>query len=87
VSDQQREPPAPDDRADEPDAPDADSEPPPDATMEMLFRVVRVFLPPFLFSWMLAYAGSQFSIDWIFYTGMCGVGVAVIGLLLWLLHH
>lgn len=62
-------------------------EPSSDATIQMLFRVTRIFLVPFLLSWMLAYVGGEREIDWLYYTGLCGVGVSVTGLLLWLLHH
>ena len=59
----------------------------PDITVETLFRVTRAFLVPFLFSWMLAYVGGERGIEWIYYLGLGGVGVSVVGLLLWLLHH
>jgi hypothetical protein len=65
-------------------APDDDS---PDAIMRTLFRVTRTFLVPFLLSWAVAYVGGQRGVDWLYYTGLGGVGVSVIGLLLWLLHH
>jgi hypothetical protein len=55
--------------------------------MQTLFRVLRVFLVPFLLSWMLTYIGGVRENEWIYYTGLCGVGVSVIGLLIWLLHH
>lgn len=59
----------------------------PDAIMRTLFRVTRTFLVPFLLSWAVAYVGGQRGIDWLYYVGLGGVGVSVIGLLLWLLHH
>ena len=63
------------------DAPSAD------ATVRMLFRVTRTFLVPFLLSWALAYIGGERGMEWLYYAGLGGVGVSVIGLLLWLLHQ
>jgi hypothetical protein len=52
-----------------------------------LFRVARTFMVPFIGSWMIAYIGGQFEMEWLYYAGLGGVGVSIIGLLLWLLHH
>jgi hypothetical protein len=59
----------------------------PDAIMRTLFRVTRTFMVPFLLSWAMAYVGGQRGVEWLYYVGLGGVGVSVIGLLLWLLHH
>jgi fatty acid desaturase len=63
---------------------------PPEETPEALVRrlggVARTFLIPFLGSWMLAYAGGQVGIEWLYYTGLCGVGVSILCLLVWLLN-
>lgn len=59
----------------------------PDAIIRTLFRVTRTFMVPFLLSWAVAYVGGQRGVDWLYYVGLGGVGVSVIGLLLWLLHH
>jgi hypothetical protein len=59
----------------------------PDAIMRTLFRVTRTFMVPFLLSWAVAWIGGQRGLDWLYYAGLGGVGVSVIGLLLWLLHH
>ncbi|MFI5306095.1 MAG: hypothetical protein ACHQ53_02005 [Polyangiales bacterium] len=76
--------PAPDDDR---EREDSEAPEPEEDVMATLFRVVRRFLPPFLFSWLLAYAGSQGAGDVVFYAGLGGVGLSILGLLLWLLHH
>jgi hypothetical protein len=58
-----------------------------DAIVRTLFRVTRTFLVPFLLSWAIAYVGGQRGVEWLYYAGLGGVGLSVIGLLLWLLHH
>jgi hypothetical protein len=68
-------------------APKPASDDSPDAIMRTLFRVTRTFMVPFLLSWAVAWIGGQRGLDWLYYTGLGGVGVSVIGLLLWLLHH
>jgi hypothetical protein len=55
--------------------------------MQSLFRVTRAFLVPFLLSWFLSYVGGEREIEWLYYAGLGGVGLSVIGLLLWLLHQ
>jgi len=72
---------------DEDEATEEPEEPPEEDVMATLFGVVRRFLPPFLLSWALAYAGSRGAGDAVFYVGLGGVGVSILGLLLWLLHH
>lgn len=65
--------------------------PPPDDgsqfTAEGLLRVTRAFLVPFLLSWALSYAGGEWGNEWLYYAGLAGVGLSIIGLLLWLLHQ
>jgi fatty acid desaturase len=55
--------------------------------VDRLFRVAKTFLIPFLGSWLFAYAGGTLGFEWVYYAGLAGVGVSIIGLLLWLLHH
>jgi hypothetical protein len=56
-------------------------------TIEGLFRVARAFLVPFLLSWMIAYLGGEWGHEWLYYTGLVGVGISIIGLMVWLLHQ
>lgn len=58
----------------------------PDELVRRLGGVARTFLIPFLGSWMLAYAGGNLGMEWLYYGGLVGVGVSIIGLLVWLLN-
>jgi hypothetical protein len=58
---------------------------PDDAPLRNLFRVFRRFLVPFLFSWALAYVGSARGIEWLHYTGLGGVTLCLIVLMIWLI--
>jgi len=49
-------------------------------------RAARAFLFPFLFSFALAYIGSVRAIDWMHFVGLGGVGLSMIGLMIWLIH-
>lgn len=75
----------------EPPQPSTPTPPPPDNSsqfsVEGLLRVTRAFLVPFLLSWALCYVGGEWRNDWMYYTGLAGVGLSIVGLLLWLLHH
>ncbi|MGD8859076.1 MAG: hypothetical protein PVI30_03635 [Myxococcales bacterium] len=70
------------------------SEPPPRQAPETirnhpefqrLGRALKVFLWPFLFSWIVAYAGSARGMDWLHFVGLGGVGLCMLGLLVWLI--
>jgi len=56
-------------------------------TVEGLFRVARAFLVPFLLSWTVAYVAGEWRIEWLYYAGLGGVGISIIGLMVWLLHQ
>jgi hypothetical protein len=56
-------------------------------TVEGLFRVARAFLVPFLLSWTVAYVGGEWGVEWLYYAGLGGVGISIIGLMVWLLHQ
>jgi hypothetical protein len=49
-------------------------------------RALRLFLPAFLLSFVIAYIGSVRAIDWLHFVGLGGVGVAMLGLMIWLIH-
>ncbi len=55
--------------------------------IETLFRVTKIFMVPFLLSWMLAYGGGQLNLEWVYYAGLGGVALSIVGLLMWLLHQ
>jgi hypothetical protein len=63
--------------------PPAPPEPPP---LEGLLRAFKFFLFPFLFSWVLAYVGSNRNLEWVYFTGLAGVGVSMLGLMVWLIR-
>ncbi|HMI90631.1 MAG TPA: hypothetical protein VK509_04670 [Polyangiales bacterium] len=69
-------------------SPPPPSEPPPSepSPLEGLLRAFKIFLIPFLFSWVLAYIGSNRELEWIYFTGLTGVGVSMLGLMVWLIH-
>jgi hypothetical protein len=56
-------------------------------TVAGLFRVARAFLVPFLLSWTVAYVAGEWEIEWLYYAGLGGVGLSIIGLMVWLLHQ
>jgi hypothetical protein len=65
------------------------SVPPPvedDSPLHGLFRAFRIFLVPFILSWALAYLGSERQLEWVYYTGLGGVTVSLLVLLVWLIH-
>ena len=72
-----------------PDRPGPSSPPdePQSFTVEGLFRVARAFLVPFLLSWTVAYVGGEWGVEWLYYAGLGGVGISIIGLMVWLLHQ
>jgi hypothetical protein len=75
---------------DPPPASESGSPPPENGnqfSVEALFRVTRTFLVPFLISWALAYLGGEWGNEWMYFAGLAGVGLSIIGLLLWLLHQ
>jgi hypothetical protein len=52
---------------------------------QRLGRAIRVFLYPFLISWIVAYVGSARGMDWLHFVGLGGVGLTMLGLLVWLI--
>ena len=60
--------------------------PPEPSALAGLFRAFKIFLVPFLLSWVLAYAGANRNLEWMYFTGLGGVGVAMLGLMIWLIH-
>jgi hypothetical protein len=73
--------------------PEVDSqEPPPPPTepepspLAGLIRAFKIFLVPFLLSWALAYIGANLELEWLYFTGLGGVGVSMLGLLVWLIQ-
>jgi hypothetical protein len=52
---------------------------------QRLGRALKVFLWPFLFSWIVAYAGSARNLDWLHFAGLGGVGLCMLALLVWLI--
>jgi hypothetical protein len=50
-----------------------------------LFRVLKRFLVPFVFSWALAYVGSAREIEWLYYAGLGGVTLSLVVLMIWLI--
>ena len=59
---------------------------PADAPFAGLIRAFKRFLVPFLFSWALAYIGSNRDLEWIYFAGLGGVFASMLGLLVWLIH-
>jgi hypothetical protein len=68
-------------------APPPPSAPPPEPSpLEGMLRAFKIFLVPFLFSWALAYIGSNRNLEWVYFTGLGGVGVSMLGLMVWLIR-
>jgi hypothetical protein len=67
--------------------PNSPPEETPSFTVEGLFRVARAFLVPFLLSWTVAYVAGEWGVEWLYYAGLGGVGISIIGLMVWLLHQ
>lgn len=65
-----------------------DHEPPPRAPepspLEPALRAAKAFLWPFMLSMAMAFIGSRRDIDWLYYAGLGGVGLSMIGLFVWL---
>jgi hypothetical protein len=63
------------------------SSPPPHEPSPLagLLRAFKIFLVPFLLSWALAYIGANRELEWLYFAGLGGVGVALLGLLVWLI--
>ena len=57
-----------------------------DSPLRGMFRVFRIFLVPFILSWALAWTGSESELEWMYYTGLGGVGVSMLYLMLWLIR-
>lgn len=60
--------------------------PPEESPFEPAIRAGKRFLLPFMISWGLTYVGSQRDLEWLYFAGMAGVTVSMLGLLVWLLH-
>lgn len=56
-----------------------------DDTVAMLLRVAQRFMVPFVLSFVLAFIGSQLNLMWLYFAGLIGVGLAMLGLLVWLI--
>ena len=56
-----------------------------DDTVAMLLRVAQRFMVPFVLSFLLAFIGSQLNLMWLYFGGLIGVGVSMLGLLVWLI--
>jgi hypothetical protein len=54
--------------------------------LEPALRAGKAFLLPFLFSWAVAYVGSARDLDWLHFTGLGGVGLTMLILLVWLIR-
>ena len=69
---------------------EASSSPPPGppepSPLAGLMRAFKIFLVPFLLSWALAYIGSNRDLEWLYFTGLGGVGVSMLGLMVWLIN-
>jgi hypothetical protein len=73
----------------EPKPEDAEPKPPaqesPEASLRGLANAFKRFLVAFLFSWGVAYVGSARGIEWLYFTGLGGVTVSMLALLVWLI--
>jgi hypothetical protein len=52
----------------------------------MLLRVAARFMIPFLFSWAVAFVGSQSGREWLYFVGLGGVTLSMLGLMIWLIR-
>jgi hypothetical protein len=69
-----------------PKQPDPQSRDPGDPNpLHALFRAFKLFLPPFLFSWALAYIGGERGVEWLYFAGLGGVTLSMVVLLMWLI--
>ena len=57
----------------------------PEASLRGLARAFKLFLFPFLFSWALAYVGSARGLEWLYFAGLGGVTLSMLGLMIWLI--
>jgi hypothetical protein len=62
-----------------------DAKPVEESPLIGLFRVLKRFLVPFMFSWALAYVGSAREIEWLYYAGLGGVTLSLVVLMIWLI--
>jgi hypothetical protein len=60
--------------------------PPEPSPLEGLLRAFKIFMIPFLVSWVLAYIGSNRNLEWVYFTGLGGVGISMLGLMVWLIR-
>jgi len=49
-------------------------------------RAAKAFLWPFMISMAMAFIGGRRDIDWLYYAGLGGVGLSMIGLFMWLVR-
>jgi hypothetical protein len=55
-------------------------------SLEPALRAGKAFIFPFLFSWAVAYVGSARDLDWLHFTGLGGVGLTMLVLMVWLIR-
>ena len=77
--DSPEEKPKPEDE--KPGQPDQSAE----ASLRGLARAFKLFLYPFLGSWALAYIGSNRGLEWLYFTGLGGVTLSMLALMIWLI--
>jgi hypothetical protein len=58
----------------------------PDSPLHGMIRAFKIFLVPFIISWALAWIGSESQLDWMYYTGLGGVGASMLFLMVWLIR-
>ena len=67
--------------------PDHDpARPPEPSPLEPALRAAKAFLWPFMISMAMAFIGGRREIDWLYYLGLGGVALSMIGLFLWLVR-
>lgn len=64
--------------------PEHDELKPAPSPLEPALRAAKVFLWPFLFSMALAFIGGRRELDALYYAGLGGVALSMIGLFVWL---
>jgi hypothetical protein len=69
-----------------PPPPEHPSRPPEASPLEPALRAAKTFLWPFMLSMAMAFVGARRDIDWLYYAGLGGVAVSMIGLFLWLVR-
>lgn len=54
--------------------------------LEPALRAAKAFLWPFMISMAMAFIGGRRELDWLYYLGLGGVALSMIGLFLWLVR-